>query len=497
MTTKAVYLSVSGKEEQVEFSSEDNADDILDTFRSVAETGPNDILKLLNKEGFYIQISPNTPQNTPEDRYKLEVVARVWGDEIPEHTKRQWENIEKRLSTLENLVLYQTTMPKCVEEILTKMNNVKNKNIGYLSWLGLYKDLPKAKTVVPLWDRYKKKDETVKQSMIDKFKKITQSQFSSSVSDYLKEPSFDNWQWDEAEMMLLLQSMFIELDILSKFGITLSALQTWLCEVYLHYFDVPFHNFKHCFMVAQMMYCLIWHLELCSLLAEEEILTLLVSAICHDLEHSGFNNIYHVNAHTILARTYNDRSPLENHHCDVAFRILEKTDLLKNLSPQQYTIVRQGIIRCILSTDMAKHNNILHDFETALVNFDIDKKEHRMQLMSMLIKVADISNELRPPTVAEPWLDCLLNEFFAQSDTEKLEGLPVTSFMDRDTHVKSRSQVHFIANVLMPLVKALCQCFPKAMNLLAPAESALSYYENQFQEYEQNMKKNPTKKTQS
>uniref|UniRef100_A0A0L8HYJ3 Uncharacterized protein n=1 Tax=Octopus bimaculoides TaxID=37653 RepID=A0A0L8HYJ3_OCTBM len=47
--------------------------------------------------------------------------------EIPEHTKRQWENIEKRLSTLENLVLYQTTMPKCVEEILTKMNNVKNK----------------------------------------------------------------------------------------------------------------------------------------------------------------------------------------------------------------------------------------------------------------------------------------------------------------------------------------------------------------------------------
>lgn len=49
----------------------------------------------------------------------------------------------------------------------------------------------------------------------------------------------------------------------------------------------------------------------------------------------------------------------------------------------------------------------------------------------VLIKVADISNEARPLNVAEPWLDRLLQEFFAQSAAEKIEGLPVTPFMVR------------------------------------------------------------------
>jgi len=37
-----------------------------------------------------------------------------------------------------------------------------------------------------------------------------------------------------------------------------------------------------------------------------------------------------------------------------------------------------------------------------------------LQLMQILIKVADISNEMRPLSVATPWLDCLLAEFFNQ-----------------------------------------------------------------------------------
>ena len=36
------------------------------------------------------------------------------------------------------------------------------------------------------------------------------------------------------------------------------------------------------------------------------------------------------------------------------------------------------------------------------------------QLMQIMIKVSDVSNEARPMEVAEPWLDCLLQEFFIQ-----------------------------------------------------------------------------------
>lgn len=75
--------------------------------------------------------------------------------------------------------------------------------------------------------------------------------------------------------------------------------------------------------------------------------------------------------------------------------------------------------------------------------------------------------------VAEPWLDKLLQvryylsyeeivkrvlifqEFFKQSDAEKLEGLPVTPFMDRDKITKPSSQCSFIGFVLLPLFEAL------------------------------------------
>lgn len=42
------------------------------------------------------------------------------------------------------------------------------------------------------------------------------------------------------------------------------------------------------------------------------------------------------------------------------------------------------------------------------------------QLKMVLIKCCDISNEVRPTEVAEPWVDCLLEEYFMQvssSDT--------------------------------------------------------------------------------
>lgn len=36
------------------------------------------------------------------------------------------------------------------------------------------------------------------------------------------------------------------------------------------------------------------------------------------------------------------------------------------------------------------------------------------QLKMVLIKCCDISNEVRPTEVAEPWVDCLLEEYFMQ-----------------------------------------------------------------------------------
>ena len=48
---------------------------IVDLFRAAAEAGPSDILKLYNEKGSIVNISPKLMGNTPDSRYRLEVVA--------------------------------------------------------------------------------------------------------------------------------------------------------------------------------------------------------------------------------------------------------------------------------------------------------------------------------------------------------------------------------------------------------------------------------------
>jgi hypothetical protein len=57
-----------------------------------------------------------------------------------------------------------------------------------------------------------------------------------------------------------------------------------------------------------------------------DILVLLVTALCHDLDHDGHTNSYHINAGSDLAQRYNDCSVMENHHCAIAFAILRHKD---------------------------------------------------------------------------------------------------------------------------------------------------------------------------
>lgn len=52
-----------------------------DLFRSAAEAGPHDILKLYNPKGNIINISPGLEPNGPNSCYKLEVVAAECNNE--------------------------------------------------------------------------------------------------------------------------------------------------------------------------------------------------------------------------------------------------------------------------------------------------------------------------------------------------------------------------------------------------------------------------------
>ena len=59
-----------------------------------------------------------------------------------------------------------------------------------------------------------------------------------------------------------------------------------------NYRNNPFHNFRHCFCVAQMMYGMIHLCGLNTMMTKEDLGVLITAAICHDLDHPGYNNTY-------------------------------------------------------------------------------------------------------------------------------------------------------------------------------------------------------------
>merc|ERR1712176_1194166 len=95
-----------------------------------------------------------------------------------------------------------------------------------------------------------------------------------------------------------------------------------------------------------------------------------------------------------------------------------------------------------------------------------------------LIKACDISNECRPIMVSEGWVECLMEQYFQQSDKEKKDNLPVAPFMDRDRVTKPIAQIGFIKYVLLPLFESLSKLYPEVEEIaLEHLRQALTHYE--------------------
>ncbi|KAJ3305551.1 hypothetical protein HDV03_001417 [Kappamyces sp. JEL0829] len=310
---------------------------------------------------------------------------------------------------------------------------------------------------------------------------VEQHTFTQQVKDDLKLPTFNNWDYSDSELVSLIMHIYVDLALPSHFSIEMQTLYNFVTTVKNHYNENPFHCFKHAFCVFQMAYALLQATQLVKTLSMLELLVLMTSCLGHDLDHPGRNNAYQINAKTELAVIYNNNAPLENHHSAMLLAILslDSCNLLKGLDAAQLAAAKRGIVRVILATDMAKHGEHLTIFSKAVSNFSITDPEHRAQLLCILIKCADISTEVRPPHVADIWVNRLLEEFFCQSDREKQEGLPFLPFMDRDKVTKPSAQVGFLSFVVIPLYEALGKLYPDIEpGFIQPIKRSLQFYKD-------------------
>ncbi|KAM4889180.1 high affinity cGMP-specific 3',5'-cyclic phosphodiesterase 9A isoform 2-T2 [Thomomys bottae] len=486
---------------RVVFSKYCNSSDIMDLFCIATGLPRNTTISLLTTDDAMVSIDPTMPANSERTPYKVRPVAVKQLSEREELTQGVLAQVAEqfarafKINELKAEVANHLAVLEKRVEYFSRKESFFKKTESFDAVEGLkVVEIEKCKSDIKkmreeLAARSNRTSCPCKYSFLDNNKKLKPRRdvptypkylLSPETVEALRKPTFDVWLWEPNEMLSCLEHMYHDLGLIRDFSINPVTLKRWLLCVQDNYRDNPFHNFRHCFCVTQMMYSMVWLCGLQEKLSQMDILVLMTAAICHDLDHPGFNNTYQINARTELAVRYNDISPLENHHCAVAFQILAQPEcnIFSSVPPDSFRQIRQGMITLILATDMARHAEIMDSFKEKMEAFDYSNEEHLTLLKMILIKCCDISNEVRPTEVAEPWVDCLLEEYFMQSDREKSEGLPVAPFMDRDKVTKATAQIGFIKFVLIPMFETVTKLFPGAQELmLQPLWESRDHYE--------------------
>ena len=198
------------------------------------------------------------------------------------------------------------------------------------------------------------------------------------------------------------------------------------------YQEVPYHNKYHGFSVFQISAHLMKTVTVQNIFSDLDLFSTLIAALGHDVDHPGVNNTFLIVTDHPIAVTYNDISPLENHHAATCIRVIlkqGKQNLFANMDPEDQKSARKFIIYCILQTDMSKHSQIVSDISKQ-ASFSANKEDERLLLASSLMHAADISNPIMPWEVSKALAERCCVEFVEQVAKEREENVPITTFMD-------------------------------------------------------------------
>ena len=116
----------------------------------------------------------------------------------------------------------------------------------------------------------------------------------------------------------------------------------------------------------------------------------IIAGACHDFEHDGYNNSYHVNFMTHRAVRYHDKAVQENWHASKSIEILldPQNNFIESFSEDEKKVFRKRMVGMILATDMADHMSHMNVLENKINHKHISKERNNGHLL------IDTSNEV-------------------------------------------------------------------------------------------------------
>ena len=211
-------------------------------------------------------------------------------------------------------------------------------------------------------------------------------------------------------------------------------------------------------------------------ISQLDIISLIISALGHDVGHPGLNNKFLVNSKNELSIIYNDASVLENFHCAKTFQLLENNEIniFSNFSNEDFLLIRKKMIGEILATDMAFHFQIVDKYKEYKKNNDIKLEQNQLNFIT---HIADLFHNYRKFEISLKWVELLSNEFFNQGDKEKELGLPISFLCDREDMDVPKSQIGFINTFSLPTIQELVDVNIKFEDLKKNAINNLKNWE--------------------
>ncbi|XP_019475014.1 high affinity cAMP-specific and IBMX-insensitive 3',5'-cyclic phosphodiesterase 8A isoform X1 [Meleagris gallopavo] len=317
----------------------------------------------------------------------------------------------------------------------------------------------------------------------------------------------EHWDFDIFELEAATHKrplVYLGLKIFARFGIceflncSESTLRSWLQVIEANYHSSnSYHNSTHSADVLHATAYFLSKERVKQTLDPIDEVAALIAATVHDVDHPGRTNSFLCNAGSELAILYNDTAVLESHHAALAFQLTtrdDKCNIFKNMERNEYRTLRQAIIDMVLATEMTKHfehvNKFVNSINKPLAALEengnngdgdsiknvLTSPENRILIKRMLIKCADISNPCRPIEQCIEWAGRISEEYFAQTDEEKRQGLPVVMpVFDRNTCSIPKSQISFIDYFITDMFDAW-DAFADLPNLMQHLDNNFKYW---------------------
>lgn len=282
--------------------------------------------------------------------------------------------------------------------------------------------------------------------------------------------SFDDINMDDDQTIAACMRMFLDLDLVERFHMDYEVLCRWLLSVKKNYRNVTYHNWRHAFNVAQMMFAILTATQWWKIFGEVECLALIIGCLCHDLDHRGTNNSFQIKASSPLAQLYST-STMEHHHFDQCVMILNSpgNQVLANVSPDEYSRVIRLVEEAILSTDLAVYFRKRGAFFNTISqgpNFELN--DQRELLRAMLMTVCDLAAITKPWDVEKRVAELVSSEFFEQGDMEREEfNITPIDLMNREKEDQlPLMQIGFIDSICLPIYEAFARLSEKLQSLV-------------------------------